>query len=81
MMTDPAIREMQMSLDMPRYTGNVPNYMITDRALREMLISLDIPRYTGSVPIGNVIGNLQLMLSDGKYIGLKLLQSGSVVFG
>ena len=81
MMTDPAIREMQMSLDMPRYTGNVPNYMITDPALREMLISLDMPRYTGSVPIGNVTGNLQLMLGDGKYIGLKLLQSGSVVFG
>jgi hypothetical protein len=58
-----------------------PHYMIIDPALREMLISLDMPRYTGSVPIGNVAGNLQLKLSDGTYIGLKLLQSGSVVFG
>ena len=81
MMTDAAIQEMQMSLDMPRYTGSVPRYMITDPALREMSISLDKPRYTGNVPIGNVVGNWQLMLSDGKYIGLKLLQSESVVFG
>jgi hypothetical protein len=81
MIIDPALREMLISLDMPRYTGSDLHHMITDPALREMLISLDMPRYTGSVPIGNVAGNLQLKLSDGTYIGLKLLQSGSVVFG
>jgi hypothetical protein len=57
-----------------------PHYMMTDPAIREMMISMDMPRYTGGVP-ANVAGNWQLMLSDGKNIGLALQQSGAIIFG
>ncbi len=63
MTTDRAIREMQMSLDMPRYTAGIPYYTITDPALREMQMSLDIPRYVGDVPIPNIAGDWQLILA------------------
>ncbi len=58
-----------------------PHYTATDPAIREMLISMDMPRYTGNVPAENMGGNWQFTLSDGKYIELALLQSGSAVFG
>ncbi len=57
-----------------------PHYMITDPAIREMMMSIDMPRYAGGVP-GNVAGNWQLMLDEGKNIELTLQQFGSVVFG
>jgi hypothetical protein len=35
----------------------------------------------GTVPVGLIAGNWQLALSDGHYIELALLQSGSAIFG
>jgi hypothetical protein len=74
--TDPAIREMMVSMDMPKYAGGVPS----DLAIREMMISMDRHRYARGVP-GNVIGNWQLMLDRGRNIELTLQQLESVVFG
>jgi hypothetical protein len=76
MITDPAIREMMVSIDMPRYAGGVPS----DPAIREMMISMDMPRYAGGIP-GNVAGNWQLMLDEGKNIELTLQQFEPAVFG
>ncbi len=50
-----------------------PHYTVTDPAIKEMLISMDMPRYTGNVPAENIVGAWQLILSDGTYIDLALL--------
>jgi hypothetical protein len=82
MSTDPAIREMMISLDMPRTTGGVSfTSMPSDPAIREMLISMDMPRYAESVPAKIMNGSWQLNLSDERSIKLTLQQSGSAVFG
>jgi hypothetical protein len=58
-----------------------PHYTATDPAIREMMSSLEMPRYTGNVPAENIAGDWHLMLDDGNYIDLTLLQSGSAIFG
>jgi hypothetical protein len=58
-----------------------PHYTATDPAIREMMSSLEMPRYTGNVPAENIAGDWHLMLDDGNYIDLALLQSGSAIFG
>ena len=57
------------------------HYTVTDPAIKEMLISMDMPRYTGNVPAEIVAGNWTLILSDGKYIELALVQSSYAIFG
>ncbi len=80
--TDPAIRDMLISMDMPRNTGDGSfKSMTTDPAIREMLISMNMPRYAGNVPAEIIAGTWQLGLSDGTHIELALLQSGSAIFG
>ena len=68
-------------LSFPAQSQSNPHYTATDPAVRDMLISLDMPRYTGSVPAANIAGNWQLVLDDGIYLDLALLQSGSSTFG
>jgi hypothetical protein len=82
MTTDPAISEMLTSISMPRHMGNVSfTGASSDPAIREMLISMDMPRYAGNVPAETISGSWQLDLSEGSYIQLALLQSGSAIFG
>ena len=82
MTTDPAIREMLISMNMPRTTGSSSfTSMTADPAVREMLISMNMPRYVGSVPPEIIAGPWLLNLSGGEYIELALQQSGSAVFG
>jgi hypothetical protein len=73
--TDPAIRSMETSMNTPS------NPTVTDPAIRSMLISMNMPQYLGNVPAETIAGNWRLNLSDGTYIDLKLLQSGAAVFG
>jgi hypothetical protein len=75
MSTDPAIRQMEMSMNIP----GTP--MVTDPAIREMLISMNMPQYAGNAPTETIAGNWQLNLSDGSQINLTLQQSGSALFG
>jgi len=74
-MKDPAIRQMEMSMNMQ----GTP--MVTDPAIREMLISMNMPQYAGNVPAETIAGNWQLNLSDGTNIDLTLQQSGLALFG
>jgi hypothetical protein len=74
-MKDPAIRQMEMSMNMQ----GTP--MITDPAIREMLISMNMPQYAGNVPAETIAGNWQLNLSDGTNIDLTLQKSGLALFG
>jgi hypothetical protein len=75
MSTDPAIRQMKISMNMP----STP--MVTDPAIIEMLISMNMPQYAGNAPTETIAGNWQLNLSDGSQINLTLQQSGSALFG
>ena len=82
MTTDPAVREMLISMNMPRTTGSSSfTSMTADPAVREMLISMNMPRYVGSVPPEIVAGTWLLNLSGGEYIELALQQSGAAIFG
>jgi len=95
MSTDPAIREMEISMNMPGNPVSIDpairnmlismntqaTPMVTDPALREMLISMNMSRYLGNVPSETVAGNWQLNLSDGTNIELTLEQSGAALFG
>jgi hypothetical protein len=95
MSTDPAIREMEISMNMPGSPVStdpaIRNMLIsmntqvtpivTDPALREMLKSMNMSRYLGNIPSETVAGNWQLNLSDGTNIKLKLQQSDSALFG
>ena len=75
MVTDPAIRSMEMSMNTPS------NPIVTDPAVRSMLISMNMSRYLGNLPAETIAGSWQLNLSAGTYIDLTLLQSGAAVFG
>jgi hypothetical protein len=82
MITDPAIGEMLISIDMPRHTGNTSFTSTTaDPAIREMLISMDMSRYVGNVPPEIIAGTWLLNLSGGEKIELALQQSGAAIFG
>ena len=82
MTTDPAVREMLISMNMPRTTGGSSfTSMTADPAVREMLISMNMPRYVGSVPPEIIAGTWLLNLSGGEYIELTLQQSGAAIFG
>jgi hypothetical protein len=69
--TDPAIKEMLISLDMPR----------TPQGEREALVAP--PKSTPILvePSANLAGRWNLEFLDGSAISLDLLQSGNVVFG
>jgi len=82
MTTDPAVREMLISMNMPRTTGSSSfTSMTADPAVREMLISMNMPRYVGSVPPEIIAGTWLLNLSGGEYIELTLQQSGAAIVG
>ena len=95
MSTDPAIREMEISMNMPGSPVStdpaIRNMLIsmntqvtpivTDPGLRGMLISMNMSRYLGNVPSETVAGKWQLNLSDGTNIELTLERSDSALFG
>lgn len=82
MTTDPAVREMIISMNMPRNAeGTSFTSMTTDPAIREMLISMDMPRYVGSVPPEIIAGTWLLNLSSGEHIELSLQQSSAAILG
>ena len=68
-------------LALPAKSLDNPHYTSIDPAVREMLVSLDMPKYAGNVPATTIVGNWRLVLTDGIYIDLTLLQSGSAIFG
>lgn len=91
--SDPAIRNMLISLDMPRESIPGP----TDPAIRQMEASLDYPRsygttspvtvglvrdqYTTGYKPANYADRLQIMLSDGTIIDLNLYQYQNTIYG
>ena len=93
--TDPAIRSMETSMDTPSHPlvtdpaigsmetsmNTLSNPIVTDPAIRSMLISMNMTQYLGNVPAETIAGNWKLNLSAGTYIDLALLQSGAAVFG
>ena len=82
MTADPAVREMLISMNMPRTTGSSSfTSMTADPAVREMLISMNMPRYAGSVPAETIAGIWQLNLSSDEHIELALQQSGAAIVG
>jgi hypothetical protein len=68
-------------LALPAESLDNPHYTSIDPAVREMLVSLDMPKYAGNVPATTIAGNWRLVLTDGIYIDLVLLQSDSAIFG
>ena len=91
---DPALREMQISLDRPITVGR--SHLSSDPALREMQVSMDRPLTLGSVvsrpatgkktattttQTTTAAGRWSLALSEGKTIYLELYQSGPRIFG
>jgi hypothetical protein len=70
--TDPAILEMEMSLDMPRQPAPAGHFT--------MIPNTNMPA-AANLPLLNVAGNWHLMLMTGVSIDLILSQSGNVVFG
>ncbi len=68
---DPAVRNMLISLDMPRESIPGP----ADPAVRQMEASLDYPRYYGAS------GRMVIMLSDGTTIDLMLYQYQNTING
>jgi hypothetical protein len=90
---DPAVRNMLISLDMPRESIPGP----ADPAVRQMEASLDYPRNYGissSVTVGQEIdryvtgynpantgGRMQIMLSDGAIIDLSLYPYQNTIYG
>lgn len=70
--TDPAIQEMEMSLDMPR--GPVP----TGPAM--MMPATNTPA-AANIPVQNIAGVWHLDLTNGESIDMALSQSGNVAFG
>jgi len=70
--TDPAILEMEMSMDMPR--GPAP----TGPAM--MVPSTSTPA-AANIPVQNIAGVWRLDLTNGESIDLTLYQSGNVAFG
>lgn len=67
---DPAIGEMEKSLDMPRPSVSTGSGVATPSS-----------GHSANVPIHNLTGNWHLELMNGANIDLILFQSGSVVFG
>jgi hypothetical protein len=69
--TDPAIREMLISLDMPRTPQGERSALVATPSSTPILVE----------PAANLAGRWNLELLDGTGISLDLLQSGNVVFG
>jgi hypothetical protein len=67
---DPAISEMEKSLDMPRSSVAAGSEVATPSS-----------SYASNVPVQNLTGSWHLELTNGANINLILSQSGSVVFG
>jgi hypothetical protein len=90
---DPAVRNMLISLDMPRESIPGPS----DPAIRQMEASLDYPssyRTSSSATAGpirndysqgynsaNIAGRLQIILSDGTIMDLMLYQYQNTIYG
>ncbi len=90
---DPAIRNMLISLDMPRESIPGP----ADPAIRQMEASLDYPRsygttspitvglvrdrYTTGYKPASYTDRLQIMLSDGTIIDLDIYQNQNTIYG
>jgi hypothetical protein len=90
---DPAVRNMLISLDMPRESIPGPS----DPAIRQMEASLDYPRsygtssyaasgpnrnyYTPGYNPANIAGRLQIILSDGTIMDLMLYQYQNTIYG
>ncbi|HWQ18726.1 MAG TPA: hypothetical protein VN455_03040 [Methanotrichaceae archaeon] len=70
--TDPAIQEMEMSLDMPR--GPAPTGPV-------MIMPVTNTPAAANIPVQNIAGAWHLDLTDGESINLTLSQSGNVAFG
>jgi hypothetical protein len=68
---DPAVRGMQESIDMPRYSATL-GAVVAKRATSKV---------TPSITIANAAGNWHFELSDGMAIDMVLHQSGTVIFG
>ena len=68
---DPAVRGMQESIDMPRYSA----------ALGAAVAKRATSKVTPSIATANAAGSWHLELSDGMAIDLVLHQSGTVIFG
>jgi hypothetical protein len=69
---DPAIGEMEKSLDMPR-----PSVL----AGTEAAAATPISGHSANIPIQNLAGNWHIELTNGANVDLVLSQSGSVIFG
>jgi hypothetical protein len=81
---DPAIRNMLISLDMPR--GQIPRS--ADPAIRQMEASLDFPRSYGASGRYSAVynqaksaGRMQIFLSDGTIMDLMLYQNQNIISG
>jgi hypothetical protein len=68
---DPAVRGMQESIDMPRYSATL-GAAVAKRATS---------KFTPSIATANASGNWHMELSDGIAIDMVLHQSGTVIFG